>query len=74
VQGIGASLSPAIGGWLAQELGYPAAFYILGGFAIASVALWVGFAGTLRPACAATPGDAMDDKGKTADDRRLGPG
>ena len=74
VQGIGASLSPAIGGWLAQELGYPAAFYILGGFAIASVALWVGFAGTLRPACAATPGEAMNDKGKTADDRRLGPG
>src|SRR6202040_1848364 len=26
VQGMGAALSPAIGGWLAQELGYPAAF------------------------------------------------
>jgi MFS family permease len=52
VQGIGASLSPAIGGWLAQVLGYHIAFYTLGSFAIASVALWVGFAGTLRPACA----------------------
>jgi hypothetical protein len=26
VQGVGAALSPAIGGWLAQDLGYPAAF------------------------------------------------
>ncbi len=55
VQGIGASLSPAIGGWLAQVLGYHAAFFILGGFALVSVALWLGFARTLRPACAGTP-------------------
>ncbi|WP_343525777.1 MFS transporter [Sphingomonas sp.] len=54
VQGVGASLSPAIGGWLAQELGYQMAFYILGGFAVASLALWIGFAGTLRPACGGT--------------------
>jgi len=54
VQGVGASLSPAIGGWLAQELGYHAAFYILGSFALGSVALWVGFAGTLRSACDGT--------------------
>lgn len=58
VQGVGASLSPAIGGWLAQSLGYHAAFYILGGFALASLALWIGFAGTLRPACAGPADDA----------------
>ncbi|WP_242151338.1 MFS transporter [Sphingomonas sp. BAUL-RG-20F-R05-02] len=52
VQGLGASLSPAIGGWLAQVLGYHVAFYVLGSFALASLALWIGFAGTLRPACA----------------------
>jgi len=51
VQGFGASLSPAIGGWLAQALGYRTAFYILGAFALASLALWIGFAGILRPAC-----------------------
>lgn len=51
IQGVGASLSPAIGGWLAQELGYHVAFYILGGFALASLGLWIGFARTLRPAC-----------------------
>ncbi|WP_366510624.1 MFS transporter [uncultured Pseudacidovorax sp.] len=52
VQGLGASLSPAIGGWLAQLFGYQVAFYVLGGFALASLALWVGFASMLRPACA----------------------
>jgi MFS family permease len=54
VQGLGASLSPAIGGWLAQAIGYHAAFFILGSFALVSVGLWAGFAGTLRPACAGT--------------------
>lgn len=51
VQGVGASLSPAIGGWLAQAIGYRAAFFLLGGFALVSLALWIGFAATLRPAC-----------------------
>ncbi|AOH86346.1 MFS transporter [Sphingomonas panacis] len=54
VQGVGASLSPAIGGWLAQLLGYHVAFFVLGSFAFASLALWLGFAGTLRPACSGT--------------------
>jgi MFS family permease len=52
VQGLGASLSPAIGGWLAQEMGYGAMFLILGSFALGSIALWLGFASLLRPACA----------------------
>ena len=52
VQGLGASLSPAIGGWLAQEIGYSAMFLILGSFALASIALWLGFASVLKPACA----------------------
>ena len=52
VQGIGASLSPAIGGWIAQEIGYGAMFLILGSFALGSIALWLGLASILRPACA----------------------
>jgi MFS family permease len=52
VQGLGASLSPAIGGWIAQEIGYSAMFLILGAFALGSIALWVGFAAVLKPACA----------------------
>jgi MFS family permease len=51
VQGLGASLSPAIGGWIAQALGYHVAFYILGSFALVSLVLWVGFAATIRGAC-----------------------
>ncbi|MGB6797891.1 MAG: MFS transporter [Xanthobacteraceae bacterium] len=49
-QGVGASLSPAIGGWIAQEIGYSAMFLVLGAFAIGSVALWLGFASTVRDA------------------------
>jgi MFS family permease len=64
VQGVGASLSPAIGGWIAQMLGYHAAFYILGSFALASLALWLGFAGTLRPACSGTARDSSKDAGE----------
>jgi MFS family permease len=52
VQGVGASLSPLIGGWIAQEIGYPATFMILGSFALGSIALWLGFASILKPACA----------------------
>jgi MFS family permease len=52
VQGLGASISPAIGGWIAQEIGYSAMFLILGSFALGSIALWLGFASLLKPACA----------------------
>ncbi|HEY4924259.1 MAG TPA: MFS transporter [Roseiarcus sp.] len=55
VQGLGASLSPAIGGWIAQEIGYGAAFMILGGFALGSLALWITCAEVLKPACQGAP-------------------
>jgi len=58
VQGLGASLSPAIGGWIAQEIGYRAMFLILGSFALGSIALWLGFASLLRPACARSRGSS----------------
>lgn len=64
VQGLAASLSPAIGGWIAQGLGYQTAFYILGSFALASLALWIVFARTIRGACEDASGDV--GKGKTA--------
>jgi len=43
VQGIGAALSPALGGWIAQDFGYRTAFLLLGGISLLSLALWVGF-------------------------------
>jgi MFS family permease len=52
MQGIGAALSPAIGGWLAQAIGYPAMFMVLGGFALMSLILWISFHGTVRQALA----------------------
>jgi len=55
VQGLGAALSPAIGGWIAQEIGYSMMFLILGGLALGSIALWIGFAGILKLACAQKP-------------------
>lgn len=51
VQGLGASLSPAIGGWMAEGIGYSATFMILGAFALGSIAIWIGFSATLKPAC-----------------------
>jgi MFS family permease len=55
VQGIGASLSPAIGGWIAQVIGYGPMFIILGCFAFGAIALWIGFAQILKPPCAPAP-------------------
>jgi MFS family permease len=57
VQGVGASLSPAIGGWLAQWHGYASAFLILGSFAVGSVLIWALFAPTLRAACSSLEAD-----------------
>lgn len=49
-QGIGASLSPAVGGWMAQLWGYGATFAVLGGFALGSVVLWTMFGARIRQA------------------------
>jgi MFS family permease len=48
VQGLGASLSPAIGGWIAQGIGYGPMFLILGTFGLIAVALWIIFADALK--------------------------
>lgn len=65
-QGIGASLSPAVGGWLSQELGYSAAFLILGSFAIGSVVLWLTFAPAVKQAAAVLPDRPADAIGRSA--------
>jgi MFS family permease len=57
-QGVGASLSPVLGGWIAQEIGYGPMFLILGSIDLGSVALWLGFASILKPACAKSPDQA----------------
>ena len=51
VQGVGAALSPALGGALAEHFGYACAFLVLGAVSIGSLALWLLFATTLKKAC-----------------------
>ncbi len=48
VQGVGASLSPALGGWIAEWIGYGPTFLLLGGFGLASVALWFAFGAAVK--------------------------
>ena len=52
VQGAGAALSPAIGGWIAQWQGYGAAFIALGLFAVGAIVVWLIFAELFKPAIA----------------------
>jgi MFS family permease len=55
VQGLGAALSPALGGVLAQHFGYASAFLVLGGVSTGSLALWLLFRTTLKKACGFRP-------------------
>jgi MFS family permease len=50
-QAVGAALSPALGGWIAQRLGYAESFLVLGALALGSLAIWLGCAAFLRGAC-----------------------
>lgn len=54
-QGVGAALSPLLGGTLAQQLGYQGAFLALGAVSVGSLALWLGFSRALQTACRAAP-------------------
>jgi MFS family permease len=51
VQGLGAALSPAIGGWLAQGIGYPSTFLLLGALALVSITLWCVYSTMLKKSC-----------------------
>lgn len=53
VQGLGASLSPALGGWIAEAAGYPFTFLVLGSLAVGSLVLWLAFRRALHSACLA---------------------
>jgi MFS family permease len=50
-QGVGAALSPALGGWIAQMSGYPHAFVLLGALASGSLILWLAYGAAIRPVC-----------------------
>jgi len=58
LQGIGAALSPTVGGLVAQQFGYPASFLVLGGIAALALMLWLVARPITAAACAGAPADA----------------
>lgn len=55
MQGVGASLSPALGGAVAQYFGYSASFLTLGGIALLALVLWIVTRPALSEACGHIP-------------------
>jgi MFS family permease len=51
VQGIGASLSPALGGFVAGKFGYATSFLALGGIAVIALAVWIAARPVTAEAC-----------------------
>nr|WP_227323737.1 MFS transporter [Acidisoma silvae] len=51
VQGLGASISPMLGGWIAEGLGYRITFVTLGSFALLSLAIWLITVRWMKPVC-----------------------
>lgn len=62
VQGIGASLSPLLAGYVAQAYGYSAAFAVLGIIAAFALALWIGATSFVAEACRSDAGALADSK------------
>lgn len=58
LQGVGAAFSTAVGGVVAQRLGYSAAFLVLGAIAALALALWLLARPLMAPACATPPDEA----------------
>jgi predicted MFS family arabinose efflux permease len=63
LQGVGAALSPTVGGLVAQRFGYPAAFLVLGAIAAAALALWLAARPIMSDVCAHIP-DEPETAGK----------
>jgi MFS family permease len=53
-QGVGAALSPALGGLIAERFGYAAAFFALGIVALAALLLWIATRPVTAEACGAS--------------------
>jgi MFS family permease len=55
MQGIGAALSPAVGGYVAERLGYGASFLVLGAVASVALVLWLSARPVMAEACGDSP-------------------
>lgn len=49
IQGAGAAFSPALGGWIAQWIGFSPTFLVLGGFGLAAAVVWVALGAAVKP-------------------------
>ena len=48
IQGAGAAFSPALGGWIAQWIGFSPTFLVLGGLGLVAAAVWVGLGAAVK--------------------------
>ncbi len=55
MQGVGAALSPALGGYVAQHFGYAASFMVLGCVAFFALALWIVATPIVAESCRSRP-------------------
>jgi MFS family permease len=60
LQGVGAALSPAVGGIIAERFGYPASFLGLGAIAVLALALWLLSRPIMAGACVKEPSDGLN--------------
>jgi hypothetical protein len=48
IQGAGAAVSPGLGGWIAEWIGYSPTFLVLGAFGIVAVGSWVALGAIVK--------------------------
>jgi MFS family permease len=48
IQGAGAAFSPALGGWIAQWVGFESTFLVLGAFGLVAAAVWIILGAAVR--------------------------
>jgi len=48
IQGAGAAFSPAVGGWIAQWIGFSTTFLVLGALGLVAAALWIAFGAAVK--------------------------
>jgi len=48
IQGAGAAFSPALGGWIAQWIGFSPTFLVLGGLGLVAAAVWIGLGAAVK--------------------------
>ncbi|MBV8577960.1 MAG: MFS transporter, partial [Acetobacteraceae bacterium] len=48
IQGAGAAVSPALGGWIAEWIGFSPTFLVLGGLGLVAVGSWMALGAIVK--------------------------